>query len=232
MHFEIVAAKFARIAALVIAVAYSMTPSYATAADPEAAPSVQRTSARVVVVRRGWHIDVGFAVSELQPPLRSIAADLPKARYILFGFGDMHYLLSAHHGSSSLAAALWPGRGIMLVTGLAGTPQQAFAAQQIIELDLSPDDAHALQEWIWNAFVTQDGSASVYRPGPYEGSLYYLSNLSYSALHTCNTWAAESLKAGHFKVRSKGVLFAAQLWSQVRRLQRTERAAPSLAPAS
>ena len=187
---------------------------------------------QVVVVRRGWHIDVGFAVTDLEPPLRTIALDLPSARYIFFGFGDMHYLLAKNHGSSTLAAALWPGRGIMLVTGLASTPQQGFGAEHIVELDISADDARALQEWVWESFLSQAGRVSAYRPGPYEGSFYYLAAARYSALHTCNTWAAEALKAGRFQLQSKGVLFAGELWSQVRRLERAQRTAPSLAPTS
>ena len=181
------------------------------------------------MVRRGWHIDVGFAVTDLEPPLRSIASDLPTARFILFGFGDMHYLMSRTHNSSSMAAALWPGRGIMLVTGLEDTPQQGFGADHVIELDLADDEVHALQDFVWNSFVTAAGAAQIYRSGPYENSLYFMASHDYSALHTCNTWAAETLKAGHFHVHSSGVLFAGQVWSQVRRLQRQHRSSPSVA---
>jgi hypothetical protein len=204
-----------RAAALFIAAAWLVSPACA---------------AQVIVARRGWHIDVGFALSDLYSPLRSVAADTPSARYLFFGFGDMRYLMAKHHGSSTLAAALWPGRGIMLVTALDNTPQQGFGAQQVVELDLSADDTQALQEFIWNSFITQEGGLSVYRPGPYEGSLYFLAKPAYSALHTCNTWAAEALKAGRLGVHSRGILFARQLWSQVRRLQRAQPPGPSLAP--
>jgi hypothetical protein len=199
-------------------------------ADP-AQPQLQPHARQVIVVRRGWHIDVGFAVTDLEPPLRSIASDLPQARFILFGFGDMHYLMSKTHNSTTLAAALWPGRGIMLVTGLQGTPQQGFGADHVIELDLAADEARALQEFVWESFVTVDGAAPVYRPGPYPDSLYFLAIRRYSALHTCNTWAAEALKAAHLRVRSTAVMFAAQVWWQARRLQKRQDSAPSLAPA-
>jgi hypothetical protein len=213
---------------MLIAAAWLISSACASAADTASAMPVRQ----VIVVRRGWHIDVGFAAADLTPPLNSIAADLPSARYIFFGFGDMHYLLAKNHGSSSLAAALWPGRGIVLVTALTNTPQQGFGAEHVIELDLSGVDASDLQDWIWRSFVTSEGRAPVYRPGPYEGGLYYLASAGYSGLHTCNTWVAEALNAGHFKVHSKGVLFAGQLWSQVRRVARAQRRAPSLAPTS
>ncbi len=184
---------------------------------------------QVIVVRRGWHIDVGFSVADLLPPLRSVAADMPSAHFWLFGFGDMHYLMSKHHGSSSLAAALWPGAGVMLVTGLEGTPQEGFGAAHVVELEVTPAQALALQQGIWKSFLTKAGGAAVYRPGPYEGSFYYIATEHYSALHTCNTWAAESLAWGGLEVHAAGVMFAGQLWSQVRKLQRAQHAAPSLA---
>ena len=161
-------AACACIAAVIITLLLLMTPAHGAPVDGAA---VRAAPPRAIIVRRGWHIDVGFAVSELEPPLGSIASDLPGARYFLVGFGDMHYLMARKHGSSTLAAALWPGRGIMLVTGLTSTPQQAFGAENAVELRLSAEDAHALQQSIWQAFTAKQGTAAVYRPGPYEGSL-------------------------------------------------------------
>jgi uncharacterized protein (TIGR02117 family) len=190
------------------------------------APLSCLAQSHVWVVRRGWHIDLGFPVPELTDRLAFAAAALPTARYVLFGFGDMHYLESRKKGVSTLAAALWPGRGIMLVTGLEGTPQQGFGAQHVIELTLSESQARALQDFIARSFVTHEGRADVYEDGPYPGSAYYLAIPTYSALHTCNTWAAEALHAAPLRVHHRGVLFAGQLWSQVRRLQEP---GPSLA---
>jgi len=179
-------------------------------------------ASHVIVVRRGWHIDVGLPAAELGPRLQFVAADLPGIRYVFFGFGDKHYLESRKKGSSTLAAALWPGRGIMLVTGIDASPQQGFGAQHVIELTVSERQASAMQDFIVASMVTLNGSAQVYEPGPYEGSVYFLAVPSYSALHTCNTWASEALRAAGLDVQSAGVLFAGQLWSQARRLQTQE----------
>ncbi len=186
-----------------------------------ALPLFCEASSHLVVVRRGWHIDVGFPAAEIAPSLRFVASALPSARYLLFGFGDMHYLEARHKGVSTLGAALWPGRGIMLVTGLQGTAEQGFGAPHVIELTVSESQSLALQAFIANSFVTLRGSADVYEQGPYEGSVYYLAVPRYSALHTCNTWAAEALVAAAFKVHHRGVLFAGQLWPQVRRLAKS-----------
>jgi len=50
-------------------------------------------------------------------------------------------------------------------------------------------------------------------------SAYYESIQHYSALHTCNTWAAEALQSANLPVSSSGVEFSSQLWQQVRKLQ-------------
>jgi len=166
------------------------------------------------VVRRGWHIDVGFAVADLEPALRPVSAQFPAARYLLFGFGDRHYLLAKDRNAPVLLGALWPGPALVLVTALAGTPQAAFGEGEVAQLELSSAQARALQSFIGGTL----SELKPYAQGPYEGSLYYAARPRYSALHTCNTWAAEALRAGGLAVHARGVVFAGQLWSQVKRL--------------
>jgi len=187
-----------------------------------AAPISCLGTSHVIVVRRGWHIDVGLPAAELVPRLQFVAAALPGARNLFFGFGDKHYLESRNRGPSTLAAALWPGRGILLVTGLDVTPQQGFGEQHVIELNVSEAQSLAMQDFITHSLVTLNGSAQPYEPGPYEESVYFLAVPNYSALHTCNTWASEALRAARLHVHSRGVLFAGQLWSQARSLKRLQ----------
>jgi hypothetical protein len=182
------------------------------------------------VARRGWHIDVGFAVGDLVAPLSSMTGDFPDARYVFFGFGDMHYLVAKHHGGASMAAALWPGRGIILVTTLKVAPALAFQADQLVALKLSQVQSRDLQDFIWKSLVRIDGAVTVYQPGPYDGGYYYLAVPKYSALHTCNTWVAESLRWAGFKIHSAAVVFSGQLWSQAKRLERDQHLQPSQYP--
>jgi hypothetical protein len=192
-------------------------------AQPAAAlPAEADGAATVYVARRGWHIDIGLAAADLSPPLDSIAKALPEARYIFFGFGDKHYLLAKKHNAPVLLSALWPGAGIMLITGLANSPEEGFGASHLVRLTLSGAQVRALRAFVWNSFQSPGGTLSVYREGPYEGSLYYLATASYSAFHTCNTWAAQALRTAKLAVRSRGVVFAGQLWSQVLKIERTQ----------
>jgi hypothetical protein len=167
----------------------------------------------VYVARRKWHIDVGFAAADLGP-LAALNAEFPAAKYLFFGFGDRHYLLAKNRDAPLLLGALWPGPGLILLTSLQGLPAQAFGESQVVELELSTAQTRAIQSFIRSSIA----DPTPYAKGPYEGSLYYAARQRYSAFHTCNTWAAQTLRAGDVPVRARGVLFAGQLWSQVRKL--------------
>jgi hypothetical protein len=185
----------------------------------EAPPAPADSHITVYVVRRGWHVDVGLAAADLRPPLRTLAAAFPGATYLLFGFGDERYLL--HGGSGDLLLALWPGAGVILITSLhTSAVSAAFDVGAVITLDLTQPQSTALQNYVWQSLQTQQGAATSLAPGPYAGSMYYPSALSYSAARTCNTWAAAALRAAQLPVHSSGVIFAWQLWPQVERLQR------------
>jgi Protein of unknown function (DUF2459) len=195
-------------------------------AAPLAADSEQGASV-VYAARRGWHIDIGFAAEDLAAPLNTIAADLPGVRYLFFGFGDKHYLLAKNHHAPQMLAALWPGSGIMLVTGLMGTPDAAFGAESVVTLRLSAEQMRVLQSFIWKSFLSENDTLNVYQNGQYENSLYFLATSNYSAFHTCNTWGAEALHMSGLPIHSTGVIFAGQLWSQVEREGRRSQAATS-----
>ncbi len=187
-----------------------------------AAPAPQ-DSAVIYVVRRGWHIDIGFAAADLQPPLASLAAEFPGVRYLLFGFGDQRYLMAKDRNAPVLLAALWPGRGLILATGLTAPPPDAFGESQVIALAVTARQARDAQAFVWQSLAggrkdSADSPVEHYARGPYEGSLYFIAKPQYSAFHTCNTWAAEALEAAALPIHVVGVVFAGQLWVQVRRL--------------
>ena len=180
----------------------------------ESAPPVT-----IYVIKRSWHTDIGFDATDLRPPLATLRPALPEADYLLFGFGDKHYLLH-HRGSfDGLIGAVWPGQGLVLVTGLEGRPEQAFGAGAVTRLTLSAVQERRLEDFVWNTLASRAGVASSLAPGPYSGSLYYGATVRYSGLHTCNTWTAEGLEAAGLPVHSFGVEFSGQVWRQVRKLE-------------
>lgn len=187
----------------------------ATVAPSEAAPARDIT---LYVVRRGWHIDLGFAADDLLQPLKNVSEQFPEARFVTFGFGDRRYLHVRNPAFPNMLAALWPGDGLMLVTALRGTPQQAFGETEVVALTLPASKIMAAQQSIAAAFSLQDGRPQSDGPGPYEGSAYWRSSLRYSAAYTCNTWAAQVLASAGLPLPVRGVVFAGQVWRPVRRL--------------
>jgi hypothetical protein len=126
-----------------------------------------------------------------------------------------------------LLGALWPGPALVLVTSIAGTPGAAFGDSQVVKLEISEAQSRAIQSFIAGSL----SAATPYAQGPYPGSNFYLARQRYSAVHTCNTWVAETLRAGDLPIHSWGVIFAGQLWPQVKRLERAGVPAPGGVPA-
>lgn len=173
--------------------------------------------ARIYVLRRGWHTDVVLPVDALRPPLAAITADFPGARYLVFGFGDRHYVLATHKDAGELLLAPLPGAGLILVTGLQQPPAAEFGADRVAPIAISQSQSDAIAGFIWGSLEHDPaGDARPYLAGRYAGNLYYASSERYSGLFTCNTWTARGLRAGGIKVGSFGVLFAGQVWRQAR----------------
>jgi Protein of unknown function (DUF2459) len=180
-------------------------------AVPEALP--------LYVVKRGWHVDVGIATTDVLPELRAVSAAFPDSSYLLFGFGERRYLLQRNFGS--MLAALWPGDALLMVTSLhAPQPQDVFGSNSVVRLAVTPQQMRNLQSFIAQTLATHDGAPVPVVPAPLDGA-YYQSSQRYSAVHTCNTWAAEALRAAQLPIDSSGVEFAWQLWHQVQRLAGT-----------
>ncbi len=182
-------------------------------------PAASGPAVVIYVVKRSWHTDIGFDTVDLHPPLASLHQALPNSRYALFGFGDKRYLMNRGGSINGLVGAVWPGEGLVLMTGLEGTPEEAFGVAGVTRLTVSAAQELALERFVWNTLATTNGAANMLAPGPYAGSLYYESTLRYSGFHTCNTWTAEGLHAAGLPVHTFGVEFSGQVWRQVRRLQ-------------
>ncbi|MGH8210568.1 MAG: DUF2459 domain-containing protein [Steroidobacteraceae bacterium] len=221
--------RLSTVSTVLVAVIALDACSTAPTRNPDVRPAAEAgPTVAIYVVKRSWHIDIGFSANDLHPPLTSLRTALPGTRYLLFGFGDRHYLLTHGRSIDRLSGALWPGPGLVLLTGLEATPEEAFEKSGVIRLRVTTAQARELEEFVWKTLDTQNGAATVLAPGPYSGSLYYGSVERYSAFYTCNTWAAEALQAVGLPVHSFGVEFSGQLWRQVRGMKRREETAASI----
>lgn len=181
-----------------------------------AGTGVPRTEANLYVLRRGKHTDLVLPVEELGEPLATLATDFPGARYLVFGFGDRQYVLATHQNLWHALLAPLPGPGLMLVTGLQETPEQAYGADHLAPLTVSGSGMRKLQDFVWSS-LERDGQGAVhpYLPGKLPGNVYYSATYTYYGFYTCNTWTAEALHTAGLPVHSGGVLFAGQVWGQV-----------------
>lgn len=185
------------------------------AAVPDRDP-VPVGEAKLYVVARGWHTDLGFPVQELSGPLTSLEQGFPGVLYLVFGFGERAYYMGRNEGSGEMLGALFPSKSAILLTALNASPTKAFPDHEVIVLRLSPADLARIEARLWdNLEKSADGHAIRLADGPYLGSAFYASNPTYDAFHTCNTWTALLLRQAGFPINPH-VLFADQVMRQVR----------------
>lgn len=185
-------------------------------------------SAVIYVVHRGWHTDIGFPANEFSGRGDVFVDWSSGANYLVFGFGDRHYVLARHHHFPAFLAAIWPGPGAILSTALTSSPALAFGTSNVVVIRVSLAQAHAAQTFVLNSMAQPGMPPQPLGRGPYAGSAYFAAIPRYSALYTCNTWVADVLHAAGLPVRSAGVVFAYQLWAQARELA-VRSVAPSIA---
>lgn len=190
----------------------------AAPSPPEALTAGPKTET-IYLIERGWHTDIGIDADQVDPSLAALRMALPGARVLLIGFGERAYLLRREHDFGDMLAALIPGPGALLVTGLRDPPAMAFPAGDVVMLHVSSRGLAQLNGFLARSFErTQDGAPREIGGGPYEGSLFYAATVTYSGTFTCNTWTAEGLQTAGLPVHADGVLFADGVADQARRI--------------
>ncbi len=193
----------------------------AQAADPA---SETLDDGTVAVIERGWHTDIALPAAALTGPVASLRRDFAGASFMVFGFGDRAYLMSHKTGLGEMLAALFPGPGVMLVTGLKTAPQRAFDPDSVVTLRLTCARRGAVIGAIAQAFeVRGDGSLQRLGDGPYAGSAFYATGKVYDLFHNCNRWTADALARAGLPVATEGVVTANQVMGPVRRFAAARR---------
>jgi uncharacterized protein (TIGR02117 family) len=189
-----------------------LTASVLPACQNSSPPSVRqsaRPDATAYIIASGWHTDIALPVSAITGPLQSVTHDFPSARYLRFGWGERDYYMARQPTTVDALRALFPAPAVLLVTPLDRAP----AGSKIFAIDV---EASRLADFIWAGFeVATGGTPARLGAGPYSGSVFYASSGTYRATYTCNTWTADTLRAGGIPVHSAGVVFASQLTDQL-----------------
>jgi hypothetical protein len=166
----------------------------------------------VYVIRRDWHTDIGLPVEEVAGPLTTLEKPFPGVRFLTFGFGERQFLVNHEKGLGAMLGALLPSKSALLLTALSATPEQAFGPQDVIVLPLSRAGLGGIEAAIWHEFeLSAAAEPTLLAQGPYPGSVFYAARDTYDGLYTCNTWTAETLRAGGLPMPATGVLFAGQV---------------------
>jgi Protein of unknown function (DUF2459) len=166
----------------------------------------------VYVIRREWHTDIGLPVGEIVGPLATLEKPFPGVRFLTFGFGERQFLVNHEKGFGAMLGALLPSQSALLMTALSATPEQAFGPRNVIVLPLSRAGLDGIEATIWHEFeLSPAGKPNLLADGPYPGSQYFAARDTYYGLYTCNTWTAETLRAGGLPMPATGVLFAGQV---------------------
>jgi uncharacterized protein DUF2459 len=171
-------------------------------------------NAFVYVIARGWHTDIGLPVDEIAGPLAKLEGGFPGVRVLTFGFGERQFLANRETNFGAMLKALLPSRSLLLVTALRTTPEVAFGPLNVVVLPLSRAGLERLEASIWQELENPDVGALA--EGPYPGSVFYAARDTYDGFYTCNTWTAETLRAGGLPMPATGVVFAGQVMGMAR----------------
>jgi uncharacterized protein (TIGR02117 family) len=174
-------------------------------------------TARIYVVERAWHTDIGLPVDEVSGPLASLESGFPGIRFMVFGFGERAYYMAHDENSLTMLGALFPSRSAVLLTALNAAPDVAFADYRVVTLRLPQSGVDRIAAGIWQSLEQRDGTAVRLTEGPYLGSVFYAGSETYDVFHTCNTWTASLLHDAGFPVNTR-VLFADDVMRQAEQI--------------
>lgn len=170
----------------------------------------------VAVVQRDWHTDVCLRIQDVNAWIGMLARGFDGASVLCFGFGERQYVVDRRHDPLTMIEALLPSRATILMTVLRAPPEEAFGAQNVIEVPVGDAGLDGIQRFLRESLETGSaGNPQRLADGPYPGSLFFAASGTYDAFHTCNTWTARALRsAGLSNVGD--TLFAGSLMREVR----------------
>jgi hypothetical protein len=130
----------------------------------------------------------------------------------MFGYGKKTFLTAPPDTISEYLLGPLPGPAVIEVTGVGTNPVDAYPPGEILVVRLPPGGARALSDFLWRDIARDAvGRPRLVGPGPFPGSLFYAAVTGYSLAHTCNTWAADALRAAGLKLDAGGVVFSGQV---------------------
>ena len=190
------------------------------ASVPPLPPSGSGPNDHVVsVVSDGWHTAIVVSRAQLiETGLVPETGDVPKLRFIEFGWGDRAYYPAREKTlGMALDAALRATPAVLHIAGFNRSPEQIYGDADVISIAMNGQRFRHLIMAIDSYFDREerDRSSSI-APGLYPYSRFYHAHGGFHLFNNCNAWTTRILRSGGVNLSLIGVITAGQLMSQLR----------------
>jgi uncharacterized protein (TIGR02117 family) len=178
----------------------------------------------VFVVQQRWHTGIVFRTRDVDPDLWPEIKRYTDRNYVDVGWGDERfYQAMGDPVGLALRSMLFPTRSVLLVYPFSLPLQRTYGRDsRIIRIPLNSEQFRTLTSFVSDRYKRdQDGKI---RPSTIHGEsdLFFLAHGKYHLFNTCNTWVARGFKAAGFRIRSRCVLNANQVFKQMERIPGSE----------
>ena len=184
-------------------------------------PPVAGEPVRSIYVINHGALHTGLAVkrTDIPPGLWRANRDFARSKYLEVGWGDDDGYRKPLTVAIAAKALAGSRRTVLLADGFNAVPEKVNSPRfTVIQVDLSDRGFARLCRHIEQTYALDDSG----RPIRLEKG-WYRARGTYSAFHTCNTWAAEGLRQAGCPITPAYCLTPGPLLSQVRHFGRVLR---------
>ncbi|HEV7457951.1 MAG TPA: DUF2459 domain-containing protein [Roseococcus sp.] len=169
------------------------------------------------VVAISWHSDIALPLEALEGPmLGALAARLPGAHSVMFGFGKRSFITSPEPSLAEWLRGPLPGPAALQVTPLRRPPGEALPGREVVGLPMAPARRARLAAFIADAFA---GEAPLpIRADAIPHALFFEARETYTLANNCNAWTARALAAAGLPFSPTGVTWPDAVMRQARAL--------------
>jgi hypothetical protein len=176
----------------------------------------ERTRPIYVINHGALHTGIAVKRSDIPPGAWPANRDYARSKYLEVGWGDDDGYRKPLTAAIALKALAGSRRTVLLAHGFSKVGEKMNAPRfTVIQVDLSDRGLARLCAHIEKTYALDEAGRPI-RLG--EG--WYRARGTYSAFHTCNTWAAEGLRQAGCPITPAYCLMPGPLLSQVRRFGR------------
>ena len=183
-------------------------------------PDVGEKARSIYVINHGaLHTGLAVKRSDIPAGVWPAHRDYPNSKYLEVGWGDDDGYRKPLTAAIAFKALAGSRRTVVLADGFSAVREKVNAPRfTVIQVDLSDRGFARLCLHIEKTYALDEAGRPIRL-----GKGWYRARGTYSAFHTCNTWAAEGLRQAGCPITPGYCLTPGPLLSQVRRFGRVVR---------